>query len=143
MQSNKLDNCRICGRLFIKDHTDYCLDCYKEIEQDYKRVDAVLKDERFRFVTIEELSELTEVSVKQIAEFMRDGRIYAEDYPNLGYPCAHCEKLIKRQVLCNECYEQFSSDINLAFKRDKLVDEMNKPKIHMKNAQYWQLKNDK
>jgi len=141
---NRLDNCRICGRLFLKDHTDYCLDCYKEVEQEFKLVVEFLINEQNRYATIEQVSESTDVSLKQIAEFMRDGRIYSEDYPNLGYPCSHCGKVIKRQVLCNDCFDQFSSEVNTTLKRDKLMDEIaRKEPVSSSESQYWRLKRNK
>jgi hypothetical protein len=124
MQTGQLDNCIICGRLFLKDHSDSCLNCYLEIEQDFKCVADFLEIEQNRYATIEEVSESTKVSVKQITEFLRDGLIFSEDYPNLGYGCAHCDKLIKRQLLCNECFIQFSTEVNRTLKREKDFDEI-------------------
>ena len=150
MQPGKLDNCRICGKLFLRDHTDYCLGCYKKTEQDFKLVSDFLSNEQNRFATIEEVSIETEVSVKQVADFIRDGRIYAEDYPNLGYRCSHCDKMIKRQLLCDECFQQFSSEINQTLKRENLIDEIrntqnrqhqqNQQSTKVNTPQYWQLK---
>lgn len=142
MHSNQLENCVLCGRLYLKSYTDFCLDCYKEIEADFKKVDAFIKDEANREATLEELSEATDVSEKRIADFIRDGRIYGEDFPNLGYPCAHCGTVIKRQVLCNSCYQEFSSEINRTLKRDKLVDEIGR-KPQERAGKYWQVKQDK
>lgn len=142
MHSNQLENCVLCGRLYLKSYTDFCLDCYKEIEADFKKVDAFIKDEANRQATLEELSEATDVSEKRIADFIRDGRIYGEDFPNLGYPCAHCGKVIKRQVLCNSCYEQFSADISRTLKRDKFVDEIGR-KPQERAGKYWQVKQGK
>ena len=122
MQSGRLENCIICGRLFLKDHSDSCLNCYLDIEQDFKCVADFLEIEQNRYATIEEVSETTKVSVKQITEFLRDGLIFSEDYPNLGYGCAHCDKLIKRQLLCNECFFQFSTEVNRTLKREKHFD---------------------
>lgn len=124
MQSGQLDNCIICGRLFLKDHTDSCLECYLEKEHDFNRVADFLESDQNRFATIEEVSDFTNVSLRQIAEFLREGLIFSEDYPNLGYPCAHCGKLIKRQLLCNECFNRFSTDVNRTLNREKLLDEI-------------------
>lgn len=142
VHSNQLENCVLCGRLYLKSYTDFCLDCYKEIEADFKKVDAFIKDEANREATLGELSEATEVSEKRIADFIRDGRIYGEDFPNLGYPCAHCGTVIKRQVLCNSCYQDFSSEISRTLKQDKLVDEIGK-KPQERAGKYWQVKQDK
>ena len=141
MPMNRLDNCRICGRLFLKDHTDYCLDCYKEVEQEFKDVIEFLRNTQNQNATIEEISEFTDVSIKRITEFIRDGRIFADDYPNLGYPCAHCDTVIKRQMLCDSCFERFTSDVDRSLKRDKLLDEMgNKQQGRSQNVQYWKLR---
>ncbi|MGH2319172.1 flagellar protein [Planococcus sp. SE5232] len=138
MGANQLDNCRICGTLFLKDYTDYCLDCYKKIEQDFKVVNDFLRIESNRFADIQEISRGTTISVKQISDFIRDGRIYADDFPNLGYPCKRCGKVIKRQILCDDCYEEFSAEINVTMKTDEFIEatgrKRERPKI---NAQYW------
>lgn len=116
MKSDRLNNCRICGGLFLKYHSDYCIDCYIKVEQQYKCVADFLSEEN-RYATIEEVSEHTGVSLKRIENFIRDGRIFAEAYENLGYQCAQCGKVIKRQVLCKGCYDQFIWEINRALMR--------------------------
>ena len=144
MSSPELSNCRICGRLFLKDHTYYCLDCFKEIEEEFKEVNEFLKSEHNHHATLEDVSEATGVGLKRIADFIRDGRIFAADFPNLGYPCAQCGKVIKRQVLCDDCFIQFSSEINKTLKHDKFMNEaVKRPTQTERNAQYWQLKKDK
>lgn len=126
MRADRLSNCKICGRLFLKEHTDCCLECYKKIEQEYTHVMNFLAIEKNHLASIEEVSEETGVSVKQIVDFIREGRIFAEDFPKLGYKCAHCEKLIKRHVLCDECFHQFSSNINQTILRETLEKKMKK-----------------
>lgn len=141
MGTNQLDNCRICGTLFLKDYTDYCLNCYKKIEQEFKLVNDFLRIEANRFADLQEISQATTVSTKQISDFIRDGRIYADDFPNLGYPCKHCSKLIKRQILCDDCYKEFSHEINVTLKTEEFLEatgrKRERPKI---NAQYWKVR---
>lgn len=140
----ELDNCKICRRLFLKDHTDYCLNCYKEIEQEFDRVIKFLKREQNREATVERVSESTDVSVKRIINFIRDGRIYAADFPNLYYQCAYCGKPIKKEILCNSCFEELSSDIDKSLKKEELVNQiLNKQASHFKETQYWRLKQEK
>lgn len=141
MQSDRLANCTICGKLYLKDHTDYCLDCYKEMEQEFKIIADFLKVEENRFASIEEISTFTGVLKKRIADFIRDGRIYVEDYPNLGYGCAHCGTLIKRQMLCNNCFEEFTSEVNKTLKAEKFLEDANKPDEQAHTARYWKLRN--
>lgn len=141
MGANQLDNCRICGTLFLKDYTDYCLNCYKKIEQEFKLVNDFLRIEANRFADLQEISRATTVSAKQISDFIRDGRIYADDFPNLGYPCKHCGTVIKRQILCDDCYKEFSAEINVTLKNDEFLEatgrKRERPKV---NAQYWKVR---
>lgn len=141
MQSDRLANCTICGKLFLKDHTDYCLDCYKEMEQEFKLITDFLKVEENRFASIEEISAFTDVAEKRIADFIRDGRIYVEDYPNLGYGCAHCGTLIKRQMLCTSCFDEFTSEVNKTLKAEKLLEDLNKRDEPSQTARYWKMRN--
>ena len=141
MNVDQLDNCRLCGNIYLKNFTDYCPACSLEVEEEYKSVAEYLKNELNSFVTLEEVSKETGVSVKRITDFIRDGRIYAEDHPNLGYPCAHCPKLIKKQLLCKDCFDRFSSDLDHTLKRKSLENER---KQHMyassKESKYWRVK---
>ncbi|WP_404330225.1 flagellar protein [Mesobacillus maritimus] len=144
MQSAQLDNCRICGRLFLKQHTDYCLECYKEMELDFDRVKLFLKSEQNRDATVEKVSMCTTVSAKRIAHFIREGRIYAEDFPNLGYPCAYCGKLIKKQILCNSCFDHLSFDISHSLEKEEYVNQILKnQRSSLKESHYWRLKQGK
>ncbi|WP_232336701.1 flagellar protein [Planococcus lenghuensis] len=128
----------------MKDHTDYCLNCFEDIEQDFKYVADFLKKEQNRYATLQEVSKAAEVSEKRIMEFIRGGRIFAEDYPNLGYECAQCGTLIKRQVLCNDCYERYSTAVDEMMTREKAKDEIRKAQHgHQNEAQYWRLKRNK
>ena len=141
MQSDRLANCTICGKLFLKDHTDYCLNCYKEMEREFKLIADFLKVEENRLASIEEISAFTDVAEKRIADFIRDGRIYVEDYPNLGYGCAHCGTLIKRQMLCTSCFEEFTSEVNKTLKAEKLLENLNRAEEPSQTARYWKMRN--
>lgn len=141
MKLDQLDNCRLCGSLFLKNYADYCIDCSKEVEEEYNSIAEFLKKEQNRNVTLEDVSEGTGVSLKQIADFIRDGRIYAEDFPNIGYPCVHCSKLIKKQLLCADCFDRFSTDLNQTLKRDKLDNEIRNAQFSSPGeSKYWRLK---
>jgi flagellar operon protein (TIGR03826 family) len=143
MESNRLKNCTICGRLFLQVHTDHCLECYKKIERDFELANEFLKNEENRFATIDEVKKATGVSIKRLTEFIRDGRIFAGDYPNLGYPCTRCGKMIKRQLLCNSCFDEFATDVNRVLKSEKIADSMVTKQQPRYSQGYWHVKNGK
>jgi hypothetical protein len=116
------------------------LDCFKEIEREFDQVRRFLKNEQNRDATVETVSKCTDVSIKRITHFIRDGRIYGEDFPNLGYPCAYCGKLIKKQFLCNSCFEDLSFDIAQSIRKEELNGNQ---QIPFKESQYWRVKQEK
>lgn len=140
MQFGQLDNCKVCGNLFLKDHMDYCLDCYKGIEEEYEVVAEFLKDEKNRNSTLKKVSNATGVSMKRIMEFMRDGRIYAADFPELSYPCIHCGQEIQSQYMCQSCANRFTTDLNRALQKENSIDRLYGSDIRQKETKYWQLK---
>ena len=96
-----LDNCPRCGKLFAKGIRDVCPACVREIDKQYESCAEYLLENRG--ASIVEVSEATEVSIKQITKFIREGRISLVDAPNLSYPCESCGVLIQSNNLCDSC----------------------------------------
>ncbi|GAV12428.1 flagellar protein [Paenibacillus sp. chi10] len=97
----ELSNCLRCGVLFAKAFRDLCPNCLKEIEQEYERCAAYLREARQ--ATMHELSEATEVSVRQITRFIKEGRISIYQAPNLTYECEICSQPIREGNMCESC----------------------------------------
>jgi len=104
--NNNIANCPRCGRVFARGARDVCVSCVKEIEREYERCVEFLRE--YRGATIQEVSEATEVSVKQITKFIREGRISLMNAPNLGYPCESCGTPIRTGNLCDDCRHKFT-----------------------------------
>lgn len=96
-----LANCPRCGKLFAKGIRDVCPACVREIDKQYESCANYLRENRGASIT--ELSDATEVSIKQITKFIREGRISLMDAPNLAYPCESCGVLIQTNNLCDNC----------------------------------------
>jgi flagellar operon protein (TIGR03826 family) len=102
-------NCPRCGRIFSKGIRDVCINCQKEIEQEYTRCVEFLRDNRG--ATIYEVSDATGVSVRQITRFIREGRISMMNMQNLSYPCESCGTLIRQGNLCEECRNRLTKQV--------------------------------
>lgn len=102
MTAPRLGNCRKCGKLFLC-FRDICDECYQKQEDDFLRVAAYLREHSGS--TIQEVSEATEVSIKQIREFILGRRILLTELPNLGYPCEACGEMIRTGTKCSSCLE--------------------------------------
>lgn len=104
-----LDYCPRCGKLFARGMRDICPNCVKDIEDEYEKCVAYLKENRH--ITIQQLSEATEVSVRQITRFIREGRISVNAFPNMYYGCESCGSPIREGNLCPNCIKKLSNEI--------------------------------
>lgn len=100
----QLDNCPKCGRLFVKNQfRDICEVCYKEEEKLFEKVYNFLRKRENRTATLAQVVAATEVDETLIIKWIKKGRIQLLQFPNLGYPCDKCGKLIREGRLCSEC----------------------------------------
>ncbi|GGF91558.1 TIGR03826 family flagellar region protein [Paenibacillus abyssi] len=107
-----LGNCPRCGKLYATNLRDVCPNCVKEIDKEYEKCASFLKENRG--CTMQELSDETGVSNRQIAKFIREGRISIMNAPNMGYPCEVCGTFIRDSNMCPECRSKLIKDVNSA-----------------------------
>jgi len=105
-----IENCPVCGKVYAKNPWGMCLNCRRQVEEEYGKCVEYLREHRF--CTLSELSEATGVSVRQITRFIREGRLSIVDNPNISYACDSCGAPIREGTLCESCRaklaEQFS-----------------------------------
>lgn len=111
MGMGQLDNCPRCDALFVKGIRDVCNNCYQQIEKEYDKCAQFLRKRENRGANIQQLSEATGVSVKQITRFIKEGRISVANHPNMGYPCESCGQLIITGNLCSNCAKGLQREI--------------------------------
>ncbi|WP_276353580.1 TIGR03826 family flagellar region protein [Cohnella caldifontis] len=104
-----LTYCPRCNKLFAKGIREVCNSCVVEIEKEYERVAAFLKEHKG--ANIHEVSEATEVSVKQITKFIREGRVSTANLPNLSVPCEVCGLPIREGTMCDSCRAKLQRDV--------------------------------
>lgn len=122
MEQNTLDNCPRCGKLFLRGVRTVCPECYREVEEEFKRVYEYVRKSENRQRDIYEVSEATKVSVDQIIEFIRSGRLSVADYPQLAYPCESCgEVLITEGRICERCRKKLSAEIRQSYAEEEAL----------------------
>ncbi|WP_409347037.1 TIGR03826 family flagellar region protein [Paenibacillus sp. MBLB4367] len=124
-----VDNCPRCGKIYVKNIREACPSCIKDLEQQYEKCVKYLRDSRK--ATITELSEATEVSIKQITKFIREGRISIASMPNMGYPCEVCGTLIRENSLCSSCRQRLVKDVSNAREDELRAEELRKQDGHL------------
>lgn len=110
-------NCPRCGRLFQKGMHNVCGACVKEEEDQFNACVTYIKDNRN--CTINELSNETGVTIRQITKFIKDGRIFISDNPNMGYPCDSCGEIIRSGKLCSACSNRITQGIQKLQEEDQ------------------------
>ncbi|TJY41944.1 flagellar protein [Cohnella pontilimi] len=108
-----LANCPRCGKLFSRQARNVCPNCIATMEKEYETCVAYLKENKHH-CTMHDLSEATGVSVRQIKEFIREGRISMDGAPNMSYPCDSCEQPIREGHLCENCKADLQKQMKLA-----------------------------
>lgn len=110
----ELENCPKCGKLFMKTKLrDLCQDCWKEEEAAFEAVYRFMRKRENRAATIPQIEKATGVEEELILKFIKSGRLQVTHFPNLGYPCDRCGKIIQRGKLCESCAGELKSDLEI------------------------------
>lgn len=107
-----LGNCPRCGKLYAVNFREVCPACIKDIDNEYERCATYLRENRG--CGIQQLSEETGVSYRQITKFIREGRISLIDAPNLAYPCEMCGTFIREGNMCMDCRAKLAKELGAA-----------------------------
>lgn len=111
---DNIANCPKCGDIFVKTQfRDICQKCWKEEEEAYEAVYKFIRKRENRAATIRQVEEATEVEEDLILKFIKTGRLKLTQFPNLGYPCDQCGKIIQKGKLCNSCAEKLRKELEI------------------------------
>jgi len=124
-------NCPRCGRLYVINPREACPSCIKELDQQCLRCIEYLRENRM--ITIQELSEGTDVPVRQITKFIREGRISIVEAPNLSYECEVCGTPIRDHTMCDSCRKRLVKSMSQIQENDNLKMQESLHKVESYN----------
>jgi hypothetical protein len=107
---------------------DICPACIKEVEAEYEKCVKYLRE--YRQCTLQELSEATEVSIRQITRFIREGRISIANNPNMSYSCEMCGTMIREGNICESCRQKLIRDVNKTLEEEKRKQQLLQQENH-------------
>ncbi|MCP3740167.1 TIGR03826 family flagellar region protein [Rossellomorea sp. BNER] len=108
----ELLNCPACNKIFIKNQfRDVCDQCYKEEEKMYEAVYQFLRKRENRAATIKRVVEVTGVDEQLIHKWVKKRRLQPAHFPNMGYPCDTCGKIINKGKICDDCTSGLKQDL--------------------------------
>jgi flagellar operon protein (TIGR03826 family) len=118
-------NCPRCNALFAKNEfRDVCEKCYRDDEKMYDTVYRFLRKRENRAATIETVIEGTGVDEELLYKWVKKGRIQTKLFPNLGYPCDKCGKIINNGKICKECSDELKKDLQQFEANQKFKDSL-------------------
>ncbi|RYM05898.1 hypothetical protein EWH99_04545 [Sporolactobacillus sp. THM7-7] len=116
----ELANCKSCGKVFVKVSSPYCPECLKEQEKKFDKVYDYIKQQENRMSTVSQVHEATQVETALIYHWIHEGRLLTTMFPNLGYPCKSCGKIIQEGSICDDCRKRLERDIARLEKEEDL-----------------------
>jgi len=130
----ELLNCPNCGEIYVKNAIqDICNQCYKEEEAEYEKVYSFLRKRENRAATIERVAEVTNVKEELLHKWVRKGRIHTAQFPNMGYPCDKCGKIIREGKLCEVCVSGIKEDLKAFEVEQERQETLHNPVYYSRN----------
>lgn len=77
-----------------------------------------MRQKENRMATMLDVCEHTGVEEQTLRQFIREGRLMVSAFPNLGYPCESCGKMIQLKRLCTDCQSKLDDEIASLNKKD-------------------------
>lgn len=111
-------NCPRCNKIFQLNNRSQCADCCREMDSALSLCFEYLR--RNYKSTDEQISEGTGVPIAYIRSWIKEGKIYVSDYPNLNYPCSSCGKRIRTQKMCIDCITRLNREIMKLKEKEQL-----------------------
>ncbi len=115
MAGYSMRNCPKCGNVFTFIRNPICPDCQEIEDQIFETVRRYLKDNGDK--TLEEVAEATEVSVKKILKYIKEGKIDIAGNDNISYGCENCGKPISVGAYCPSCANKIKNKFNNNFSK--------------------------
>lgn len=120
-------NCKGCGKLF--NHIQgppLCPTCAKSLDTKFEEVKEYVYDHPR--VDMQEVSEVFEVSIAQIKQWIRDERLsFAED-SMIGLDCESCGVTIKTGRYCKSCKDKLTRGFQDLYQKPEPIQKPADPK---------------
>ena len=121
-------NCPRCKRVFNYIRNPVCPACEKEEEETFHRIKQFLDDNPM--CNMKELAEGTDVSVKRLTQYIRDGRLEISKGMVGEIRCDQCGAPISRGRYCETCALTIQNNVKNLFRDNDLKKKGNAHQMH-------------
>ena len=112
----EIRNCKGCNKLF--QHIGgpvLCPNCKDALESKFMEVKEYIRENPH--VSVKEVAEVTEVSVKQIKQWIREDRLVLSEPGADGINCEKCGKPIRSGRFCAKCKDKMANNLSATIAR--------------------------
>lgn len=115
-------NCSKCGKIFnYVAGKPICQRCRKVLEETFKATRIFIR--RHPQASLSEISEVCEVDVKQIKQWVREERLSFSKDSAIGIDCEVCGKSIKTGRFCDGCKVTMTEQLTHAYEKEEVLKE--------------------
>ncbi len=112
----EIRNCKGCNRLF--QHIGgpvLCQNCKNALEEKFTKVKEYIRENPH--VSVKEVAEVTEVSIKQIKQWIREDRLVLSEPDADGITCEKCGTPICSGRFCKKCKNKMANNLTATIGR--------------------------
>lgn len=107
-------NCRECGKMFnYTSGMQVCPICMRKMDEKFNDVKKYIYDNPG--VSIQQVSEEMEVSVKLLKKWVREERLTFAAGSGVGIDCERCGRTILSGRFCDECKNKVTQQLDRAY----------------------------
>ena len=106
----------------------YVKNAGKKKKQAYDTVSKYMRKRENRAATMLQVVEATGVSENLILKFIKKGKLQIAQFPNFGYPCDKCGKVIRTGRLCEGCANELRTDLKHLEREEEFKQKQNSHK---------------
>ncbi len=103
---NNFKKCKSCGKIFSNMGRPICPECIKKQDEEFTKVRKYIYDNPT--VKVEDVAEETEVPLKTILQFLKEGRLQLKSADGL-LACEKCGIAITTGTMCENCKKNLAS----------------------------------
>ncbi len=118
MAGFSMRNCPKCGNVFTFVRNPICPECQAKEDEIFESVRFYIKENGSK--SIEEVAEATEVSVKKILNYIREGKIELSSNEGIQLACENCGKPISVGRYCAICASKIKNKFDANFSKPSM-----------------------
>lgn len=120
-------NCSRCGKIYIYDGFNICLDCRRKDEEDFQKVKKYLEENPG--ANVMEVTEETGVDSRKVIEFLKEGRLEIKEDNNLLLQCERCGRPIRTGRFCEKCTVEMEREFKHAIGGGKDLNSLQDSRV--------------